>query len=141
MLLTVTILGVSICGILLTYINMFMLSDLSRDLTMATNAVQAKMEEVKKNSFDTLSALNGTTFDIFGFDSGKAKGRIEVSDVTLRNPSTETLKKVRIVVCFKSRDRVIGEDANLNGALNTGEDTNNNNRLDGPVELITFIAR
>ncbi len=146
LLLTINILAFCLCGVLLTYINMFILSDLSRDITLATNSLQAKMEEIKKTNFDNLSSLNGTTFNIAGFASSDAKGRIEVYNVTLRPTPTETLKRVRIVVCFKSRGRIIGEDKNLNGILDSGEDKNmpgedGYNRLDSPMELLTLIAK
>src|SRR4030042_372422 len=114
LLLTFAILAFAVCGILLTHVNLFILSALSGDITLATNAAQAKMEEIKRTSFDTLTSLNGTTFNINGFAAADAKGRIEVTDVTIRAAPTETLKRARIVVCFKSRKRVIGEDQNLN---------------------------
>jgi prepilin-type N-terminal cleavage/methylation domain-containing protein len=140
-LLTVTILGISVCGILLTYVNMFMLSDLSRDMTLATNALQARMEEIKREDFETLSSLHGTPFDLSGFSANNAKGRVEVYDVTLRTPPTETLKRIRLVACFRTRGRLLGEDSNLDGAFDAGEDLNGNGRMDGPVELVTIIAR
>jgi type II secretory pathway pseudopilin PulG len=143
---TFGILAFCICGILLTYIQMFVLVDLSRDTTLATNAAQARMEELKRASFTSLSGFNGQTYDVSGFASGNAKCRVEVSDVTIRNPYTETLKRARVVVCFKSRGRVIGEDSNLNGNLDSGEDRQHSGedgfgRLDSPVELVTLIAK
>jgi len=139
LLLTVSILAFCLCSIMLTYINMFILTDLSRDLTVATNALQAKMEEIKKTNFDSLASLNGTTFDISGFDSSNAKGVVYVTDTGYTD-----LKRVHIEVSFKSRNRVIGGDRNLNGVANTGEDfinVNGVNELISPVELVTLIAR
>ncbi len=131
------ILAFCLCGLLLTYINMFILSDLARDLTLATNAVQAKMEELKKTSYAGLLAFNGVTFDIAGFASSNAKGLIEVTN----NLGYVDLTRLRIVISFKSRGRLIGEDNNLNGALDSGEDANCNGRLDSPIELVTLIAQ
>jgi prepilin-type N-terminal cleavage/methylation domain-containing protein len=137
LLLTFSILAFCLCGILFTYIQMFILVDLSRDLTLATNAVQAKMEDIKKTSFDSLLPLNATTFDISGFASSDAEGRVEVVSTAYSD-----LMRVRIVASFRSRNRVIGEDANLDGDLDTGEDMFiTNSRLDSPVELVTLIAR
>lgn len=135
-LLAMIVLVVCLTSILLTYVQMFILSDLSRDSTLSINAVQAEMEEVKKTDFDNLLALNGTTFDITGFASSDAKGIVQVTDIVYAD-----LKIVRLVVCFKSRNRIIGEDTNLNGVLNVGEDSNGNGRLDSPVELVTLISR
>lgn len=116
--------------------NMFVFSDLSRDFTKVTNGLQAKLEELKRTSFTGLSALNGTRFELNGFASSDAEGVVEVIDTTYSD-----LKRVRLIVSFRSRTRVIGEDSNLNGALNAGEDSNGNGRLDSPAELITLIAR
>jgi len=136
LLLTLTILAFCLTGILLTYVNMFMLSDLARNLTLATNSTQEKMEEIRRTNFDSLLALNATTFNLTGFSSFDAKGLIEVTNTTYAD-----LKRVRITASFKSRLKIIGEDQNLNGVLNSGEDLNGNGRLDSPLELVTLIAR
>ncbi|MFA6217361.1 MAG: prepilin-type N-terminal cleavage/methylation domain-containing protein [Candidatus Omnitrophota bacterium] len=137
LLVTVGILAFGLCGLLLTYVNMLILSDLSRDYTMATNALQDKMEDIKKVAFDNLSALDATTFDVDGFTAATAKGRIEVYDTGYTD-----LKRVRLVVCFTTRRRIMGEDRNFNGELDTGEDTMiSNTRLDSPIELVTLIAK
>ena len=138
LLFTFSILVFCLCGLLLTYINMYILSDLSRDLTLANNTVQAEMEIVKRTNFDNLLALNGTTFNIPSFAGTDAIGVREVTTTAYAD-----LRRVRIIACFKSRGRVIGEDRNLNGALDiaAGEDANGNERLDSPVEVVTLIAR
>jgi len=136
LLLTVTMLAFCLCGILMTYINMFFLSDLSRDITLATNAVQAKMEEIKKTAFDNLSVLNGTTFDLAGFSGSTAKGLVEVT-----NTGYSDLKRARVSASFKSRFQTVGEDRNFNGVLNSGEDADANGRIDSPVELVTLITK
>jgi len=142
------ILAICLCGILLTYINMFILSDLSRDLTLATNAVQAKMEEIKKTNFDNLftvcpatppanSFCDGDTFNLVGVAQGI--GKIEICDNTTCPTQTGygDLKRVRIWACFQSRDRVIGGDKNLDGDFSdTGEDASL-----VPVEMVTLIAK
>ncbi len=136
LLLTLAILAFCLTGILSTYINMFMLSDLARDLTLATNSAQEKMEEIKRTRFDSLSALNGTTFDLANFPVTDSEGAIEVT-----NTAYPDLKRVRITAAFKSRLKIIGEDKNLNGILDSGEDLNGNGRLDSTLELVTLIAR
>lgn len=136
LLFTFSILAFTLCGILLTYIQMFLLSDLARDTTYATNAVQAKMEEIKNTAFDSISLYNDTAFDIPGFAAEDAKGRVEVYSTAYAD-----LYRVRVMASFKSRKRLIGEDANLNGEFNTGEDANGNDRLDPAVELVTLISR
>ena len=135
---TVTIVVIGLTSILASYANMFILGDLARDLSRATNAVRAQMEEIKQEEFDNLDALDATTFDLDGFTALEAKGRIEVRGVT----GNSGLREVRVIGCFLSRNRVIGEDSNLNGVLDVPalEDQNNNGRLDCPVEFITLLA-
>lgn len=95
------------------------------------------MEEIKNTNFDSLLALNGTTFNLAGFSGLDARGRVEVAATAYAD-----LMQVRLVACFRSRNRIIGEDRNLDGDLDVGEDTFiANTRLDSPVELVTLIAR
>ena len=135
-LLAAGILAFGICGVLVTYLTLFVFSDLNRNFTLAANSLQAKMEEMKRTNFATLPSLQGTTFNINGFSSSDAKGRIEVSDTDYSD-----LKRVRLIICLRSRGRVIGEDANLDGVLNSGEDSNGNGRLDSPLEVIGLVVR
>lgn len=141
-LVVVAILAFCLCGLLATYINMFFLTDLTRDLTLATNAVRARMEEIKRISF---ASLGNSTFNLtdYGFPSNQSIGMVQVQG----NYSnyTDQLSRVRVIACFESRGRVIGEDANLNGVLDINatpsEDVNSNSRMDSPVELVTLIAK
>ncbi len=137
-LLAVSILAFVLCGLLSTYISLFYLGDISRQIILVTNAMQARFEEAKNTSFDALPALNGTTFTIPGFANNNARGQIQVNNTVFAD-----LREVRIVVSFRSKGatRIIGEDTNLNGVLDSGEDGNNNGRLDSPMEIITLIAR
>jgi prepilin-type N-terminal cleavage/methylation domain-containing protein len=130
-------------GLLATYFQMFMLSDLTRVLTLATNAAQAKIEEIRQQSFDTLLSFNGTQFNITGFNTTDAKGVIYVTEDTANNPlyNLTDLKDVRVEVSFRHRGRVIGEDSDLNGVLDIGEDANNNTYIDSPAESVTLIAK
>ena len=135
-LLAVSILAFCLCGILITYMNMFVLADLSRDFTKVSNGLQLKLEEIKRTSFAGLSALNGTRFELNGFASSDAEGAVEVSDTAYSD-----LRRVRVIVSFRSHNRIIGEDTNLNGILNAQEDSNGNGRLDSPLELVSLIAK
>lgn len=137
-LLVTMILAVVLCGLLAIYANLFFLTDFLRDYTSATNAVQAKMEELRKDTFDSLT-VGSSTFNLtdYGFPFSDSKGVVEINSTSYAD-----LKRIRIVACFKSRNKIIGEDQNLNGILNQGEDTwIVNNRLDSPVELVTLVAK
>jgi len=144
LLLTFSILAFCLCGLLLTYINMFLLADLARDLTQATNLVQAKMEEIKQTDFAALAGFtldydeNSFFQDEAQYNAGLKKG---VIIATLTNTAYDDLRQARIITCFNSRGRVIGEDKNLNAVLDAGEDILIvNGVLDSPVEAATLIT-
>ena len=71
-------------------------------------------------------------------------GVVEISNATIGATVFTDLKNVRAAVAFRSRQRVYGEDQNLNGVLDTGEDDAQygglNNRLNSPVETATLVA-
>ncbi|HOU36445.1 MAG TPA: prepilin-type N-terminal cleavage/methylation domain-containing protein [Candidatus Omnitrophota bacterium] len=135
------IMAACISGLLLTYINLFTITDLMRDFTLAANAASQKAEELKRLSYDSILAYNNTTFPVAGFPNpADAIGRIEVSNATIAH-----LRRIRVVVSFRTRGRVIGEDLNLNGMLDDGENTAlyaeaSGPRLDSPVEIVTYAG-
>lgn len=115
------ILAFVFASLLLVFINCILLNELNRNFTLACAAIQTKMEEIRNTDFDTLDTLNATTFNLFGFSSGNGQGRIEVSN------ESSNLKRVKIIACFKSRNRLIGNDIN--------------DCQSSPVELVTLIAK
>ncbi len=129
-------------GMLATYVSLFALSDISEKYLMANNALQTEMEKIRLTDFSAIASLDGTTFTVDGMDAGDAVGRIEITDYTLRSNPKETLRKVRLVVCFRHKGQIIvGEDKNLNGSLDAGEDVSpHNGRMDSPVEAVSFIS-
>jgi prepilin-type N-terminal cleavage/methylation domain-containing protein len=134
-LLAATIMALCLSGLLLTYINLFILTDLARDFTLAANGLQLEMEKLKVVSWDNLAAANGTYFNISGFNTSQSRGVIEIT-----NTSYSDLKEARLIFSFSDRGRLIGEDANFNGRLDLGEDQNDNDRLDSPAELVTLFT-
>ncbi|MCU0652550.1 MAG: hypothetical protein MUC39_06395 [Candidatus Omnitrophica bacterium] len=133
---TAGILAFTLCGLLLVYVNLFLLNDVSRKTTLAINAGQAKLEEIKNSTFDSLAS---SIFNVNGFDAANAKGIVEVTPVS---PYTD-LKKIRIIIAFRLKgEKIVGEDRNFNGIFDSGEDTMLvNNRLDSPVEIVTLISK
>ena len=135
------ILAVSLCGLLLTFINMFVLTDLVRDASSATNAVLAKTEEIKNLPFANLSTAAGAfNLTAYGFpNSTSSKGFVEVTQNF--NGYALALTEVRVMASYLSRNRTIGEDRNFNGVLDAGEDANNNTRMDSPIEVVTLFSK
>jgi type II secretory pathway pseudopilin PulG len=131
LLLGFSILAFALCGILLTYLNMFLMSDLARDFTLANNAAQRKMEDLRAGAFDSIVSFqesfdaNGVFQSEAGYDANSKKGMV----TALVDSATgfSDLKKVRMLVCFKSRQRLIGDSFTDCSA--------------SPAELLTFVSR
>ncbi|MDD5019541.1 MAG: prepilin-type N-terminal cleavage/methylation domain-containing protein [Candidatus Omnitrophica bacterium] len=136
------ILAVTLSGLLLTYISMFVLTDMQRDHALASNSLLAKLEEIRAMDFDNIPAAAGP-FNLtdYGFTDGQlSRGRVDV--VTSFSGYPATLTRVRLVASYATRlNRTVGEDRNFNGILDSGEDVNNNSRLDSSAEVVTLIAR
>lgn len=139
-LLSAIIFLIAITGVVGIFYGMFVFTDVLRMSTKAIVAINSKMEEIRKSGFDNLDSYNGEVFELTGFSPGESKGRVEVRDIS----GYTDFKEVRIVASFKCRGRVIGEDKNLNGVLDAGEDSTvygEADRLDSPVEIITLMTR
>ena len=130
------ILGVTFVGLLLTFVKCMELNELSRNSMTAVAAAKSKMEEIKNADLNQIyTSYNNVSFDVTGFSSANAKG---VSYVNNSNPD---LLLVTISVCWKQKNgRIIGEDANLNGAYNVGEDTiTANGTIDSPAQVVGYV--
>lgn len=128
------ILVFALCAILAAYISCYVLSATSKNINIASNATLGLMEEIRDTPFTQISnTYNGLTFVLN--DIPQSRGVVYVDSA---NPE---LLEVTVSVCWQERNnRIIGEDLNLDGVLNAGEDTNGNGIIDSPVELVTRIA-
>jgi prepilin-type N-terminal cleavage/methylation domain-containing protein len=133
-LLAVAIMVIALCGILALYTSSIVLTTTSKNVAIATSAAQGLMEQARTDSFNRIiTDYNGLKFTVN--DIPNSMGVVYVDNT---NPE---LLKVTISVCWKQGTRVIGEDQNLNGNLDPGEDQPPyNNIIDSPVELVTMIA-
>ena len=131
------VLIVALVGLLGVFAGMISLNENSGKLSLAVAACQAKLEEMRNSSFTNLyTTYNGTSFNPNGFSLGEAKGAISI------NNSNPNLLQVFVSVSWRTRsNRVIGEDKNLNGARDAGEDSIVNLRLDSPGQIATLMAQ
>ncbi|MDP2938771.1 MAG: type II secretion system protein [Candidatus Omnitrophota bacterium] len=127
------ILAFVLVSLLASFIACLDLVEISKNTSIAINNAQNKLEEIKNTSYAQIkNNYNNIAFNVVGI-TGKG-----VSYVDDTNPE---LLEVMISISWKQRNgRIIGEDLNLNGALNVGEDTNANGKLDSPAEIVTYIA-
>lgn len=130
------VLIVALVGLIAAYTGCFMLNEGARNLTIAINGAQDKMEEIRNLSFDQIAGQDGTNFETDGLRDSDSEGIVEVDS------SNPDLLVVTVTICWRQKGgRIIGEDSNLNGNLDTGEDVNGNNQLDSPAQLVTLMAR
>ena len=126
LLVTVTILAFCLTGIALTYVNLFLLSDLSRDFTSANNALQFRLENLTRYDFSTLNTQAGL-FNLtdYGFSSANSKGRIDIQENY--EGYAGMLTRVRLVACFQIRGNLVGNNLTTCDA--------------SPVEVVTLRAQ
>jgi len=121
----------------------------TRNFSLAMNAAQERFEKIKarvspqdltettKISYDSLPQYyNGLTFDVYGNDKITALANFKgVSYVKAISGLPLTMYRVKVVVCWKdANSRVIGEDENFNGILDSGEDiSSGNSEIDSPA--------
>ena len=139
-LLTVSILTITLIGLLQLFVYCSFLSELSGNVTLAVTEAQNKLEEIRNHNYSLITAdyiEGGSPGNTFNLSQGAGKGVIYIDS---SNPS---LLQIQVVVSWKNNknDRVIGEDTNLNGSLDSGEDLNGNGKLDSPATVVSLIAR
>ena len=121
-------------GILLSYLRCLELNEVSRNSSLAVKVAKSKMEEIKSTAFNNIR----TTFHQVNYSVPGLTARM----VSYVDDSTADLLEVTVTVCWQQQNgRIYGEDINLNGQLDGGEDTNGNGILDSPVKLVSKIFR
>lgn len=119
-------------GVILVFIRCIELAEMARNSSAAVNACKSQIASIENTDFvDILTDYNNTTFTTAGVNG---------IGVTYVSSVSANLLRVTAVFCWREKNgRLMGEDANLNGALNGGEDANSNGVLDSPVELTTYV--
>ena len=117
---------------MMVFVKCMDLSDMSKNSSLAVWGVKKRIASIENTAYNQIfNTYNNTTFTLNGL-TGIGKTYID-------NSSADHLI-VTVLFCWKERNgRVIGEDKNLNGVLNGGEDTNGNGKLDSMVQLSTQI--
>lgn len=106
---------------------------------MALINAQSKLEEMRNESFSLITTnygSGGTPGNTFDMSPGTGKGVIYIDS------SNSNLLAVTISISWRNQNgRIIGEDADLDGILDAGEDTNGDGQLNSPVTMTSLIAR
>ncbi|MFC1624254.1 prepilin-type N-terminal cleavage/methylation domain-containing protein [Candidatus Omnitrophota bacterium] len=155
LMITTGILAIFISGFFATIIGLFSLNENSRKLALSITAVQDKMEEVRNHSpfFDDddgdgnddngiFATFDGDTFDVNGLPVDSVTGDVQAKGTVFIDNTDPDLLIAYITASWRERsNRTIGEDVNLNGAFDAGEDVNGDGRLSSPAEIVTLIGR
>jgi len=139
MLLVVGILAVVITGLMRLFIHCSVLSEMSGNKTLVLGEAQATMEEIRDHDYNSIVtdySLGGDPGNTFDLTHLNGKGIIYIDS------TNADLLEIKIVVSWENKyNRVIGEDANLNGVLDAGEDLNTSGELDSIATIVSYIAR
>jgi hypothetical protein len=125
---------VSVLGILYSYVKAIEMNSIGQGAGIAIRGVKDKVEEIKAYTFAQIPAhFNNMKFTITGLNG---RGVIYV-----KSPLISThLVEVKVVFCWRlAGGRVVGEDRDLNGVLDAGEDANGNGQLDSYVQIVTQV--
>ena len=140
--LATAILAIVLVGIFSIFNSAIYLADTAGSLTQMSSLLRHQMEMLNNVSdFNSLTNFDGTTFvlDDFAFESIAVSNAVGVFTI---DSLSNDLRRATIAISYSIKGgRIIGEDTNLNGALDGGEDINNDGRLSSPVEATTIIAR
>ncbi len=125
-----------LCAMTVTvFLNCMQVNEMSRNTSLATTAVISRMHDIENTSFSQIySTYNNQTFTQTGLTG---IGITYVDDANLPDYLTITN-----VFCWReTNQRVVGEDANLNGQLESNEKTiDSDNYIDSPVQIVSVIT-
>ncbi|UCB56565.1 MAG: prepilin-type N-terminal cleavage/methylation domain-containing protein [Candidatus Omnitrophota bacterium] len=162
----VALLVAVLLGLLGVFIGCANLNETSRNLTIAMYGAQEQLEVIRNyDDFDMIANdffVNGSPnlFDPAGedddldgvLDAGEDDNGNGVLDSPLNGagamfispfgaPPDADIYQVRIVVTwFQKGGRQIGEDTDLDGILDAGEDDNNDGVLSSPAQITTLVT-
>ena len=134
---------IAIGGLLGTYVLCFNLAETAKNLTLANNAIQLKLEEIRYQGLDIVTHYDNSTFDIPGFARQDAKGVVYVDTI----PNTTDLVRVTISVSWRQKGRrIIGADNGsgggiaLNGIRDGSEQADANGYLTSPAMISEVVT-
>lgn len=134
LMIAVVVFMITFVGILLGYLRCMELSEMAKNSSLAVAAVKSRMEDIKNTDFSNImNNYNKITFTANGIN-GRGVSYVEIDNA---NPK---LLKVTVTFCWKQRSGLlIGEDADLDGQLDAGEDKNANNILDSITQAVSYV--
>jgi len=133
--LAIAIFVIAACGILSLFISSATVAESAGNVTRAINLAREELENnIRQANFANLASYSLLPPNI--------PNDMSLVCYVQNHPTLNDLRQVTIVVSYRGKSRrVMGEDENLNGVLDGGEDTDGNGRLSSLCEISTFIPR
>ena len=139
LLIVASILSVVIAGIINLYIYTSVAAQLAGNKTLAVSEAQSKIEEIRNHTFDDITVdytSGGTPGNTFSLSQLNGIGVIYIDS------SNAELLEIEVIVSWQDKyNRVIGEDLDLDGILDAGEDVNGNGKLDSIIKVESMVTR
>jgi len=136
---TIGIIVIVFAGLIQVFLYSSVISEMAGNITLTISEAQSKLEEIRGHDFDSITTdygSGGTPGNTFSLALINGMGVIYITTIN------SDLLLVEIVVSWREKNnRIMGEDTNLNGVLNSGEDANSNGKLDSSATIVTLIAK
>ena len=132
------IMAIAITSTLQLLIYLLQMNESSRSSVVCMNRIAGLMDEIKNVDYsDIIGNYNGRQFALNELISRGIQHR----GVVIANEiEAGFLTRVKIIVCWKNKNRIMGEDINFNGVLDGSEDMNGNGELDSPTMIECAIV-
>ena len=136
LLMAAAILGIVVVGLVVSYIRCMELNEVSQNKSLALKAARSRMEVIRMTPYANLFATyNAVPFSV-PVTNFIGRG---VSYATVINAKNT---QVTVSVSWKQKNGMVyGEDKNLNGVLDAGEDKNDDVKLNSPVDITEIIYK
>lgn len=119
-------------SVIYVFIQGMMLSDMAKNSSEAIRQLRSKMAEIENTAYANINA----NYDNVAFATGTLNGR----GVTYVDNSQPNVLTVTATICWREKGgRIVGEDKDIDGQIDAGEDANANNMLESPVTITTVI--
>lgn len=140
-LIATVVLTVALVSILGLFTYSLALTESQESLTIAQYEAQRQLETIKADDYSTIRASYTDSGAIqenqFTLTDSTGMGAVYAEELP---DSSNRLMRIKVVVCYQQKNRVIGEDRDLDGILDNGEDANGNGELDSPAQIETVIV-
>ncbi|MBF0478668.1 MAG: prepilin-type N-terminal cleavage/methylation domain-containing protein [Candidatus Omnitrophica bacterium] len=132
------ILAVFFLGVIIVFIKCIQMTELARNSSLAMSLAKTRMEQIRLHNNIPFNQVL-LTYDGIIFPTPGLNGKgVSYVDADITNPKLLT---VTVEVSWREKSGlIVGEDKNLDGQFEVGEDTLVvNTRLDSPAEITGII--